>query len=418
MDRFVIEGGIQLSGEVSVRSAKNAVLPILAASLLGEKGEVILHNVPAIRDIATMLELMGSLGARVHMDGNQSVRIDASNINNFHADYDLVRKMRASFLVTGPLLARMGRAEVSHPGGCSIGARPVNFHVRGFEQLGATVEEKQGYLLFTVGELVGGKVFFDCQSHTGTENVIMAAVLAKGKTEIINASCEPEVTDLCNFLNKMGANIHGAGTPHITIHGVDELHGTEYTPIGDRLEAGTYLYSAMITGGKIKVKGIDPELLNFVLYKMQEMGAEISTSNDSISIEMFGRPSNVDITTAAYPAFPTDLQPMAMAVMAISYGTGYIRERVFENRFSHSMELTRLGANITIDGDRATIKGINDLEGASIMASDIRAGAGLVVAALAAKGTSEILRVYHIDRGYEMIEKKLNSLGAKITRVV
>lgn len=417
MDRFLIEGGKKLSGKLKVRAAKNAVLPLIAASLMADDGETILHNIPAIQDVATMMKLMGSLGIRAHLDTNQTLRIDASELSSIHADYDLVRKMRASVLVMGALLGRMGRCEVSLPGGCNIGARPIDQHLKGLEQLGCTFEEVDGYIVGTVGELIGNDVYFDRPTHTGTENVLTAAVLARGRTDIYNASCEPEIKDVADFLNLMGANIKGAGTPHMVVEGVESLSGVEYNPMGDRLEAGTYLFATMATGGNITVEGIKPENLGFVLYKMKEMGAEIEISENSISLSMLGKPLANRFITVPFPGFPTDLQPMAMAATALAEGTSLVRETIFENRFTHAQELRRMGADIMVLGDRASVRGIKQLRGAKVMASDIRGGAGLVIAGLAAKGKTEILRVYHIDRGYEMLEKRLESLGAKIERI-
>ncbi len=417
MDKFIIEGGVSLNGEIRVKSAKNAVLPILAASLLAVEGESVVKNIPATEDIAIMLKLLASLGARVRYETDGSVILDASNLSGYRADYDLVRRMRASFLVMGPVMARMGRAEVSLPGGCAIGARPVDQHIKGFEKLGVTFEEREGYFIGTVGEITGNRVFFDRPTHTGTENIMMAAVLAKGRTEIINAACDPEVSDLAGYLNKMGAYIKGAGTPHIVIEGVESLTGAEWTPIGDRLEAGTYLYAALATSGNVKVTGFNPEHIGIVLSKIKEMGADLVIEEDSVKLGMFGRAGAVDNVTMPYPGFPTDLQPMAMAVATIATGTSQMRETVFETRFIHTMEFARLGADITVLGDRATIHGVQSLSGADIMASDIRAGAGLVIAALASYGTSRIHRVYHIDRGYESLERGFASLGANIIRV-
>ncbi len=417
MDRFVIEGGRPLSGEIGVMAAKNAVLPILAASIMAAEGETVLRNIPAIQDVATLIKLMGTMGVKAHFNADNSIKIDASGLKTFHADYDLVRRMRASVLVMGPLLARMGKCEVSLPGGCNIGARPIDQHLKGFEQMGVTFEESEGYIIGTVGELQGGKVYFDRPTHTGTENIMMAAVMARGTTEIINASCEPEVKDLADFLIAMGAKIKGAGTPYMIIEGVDTLTGVEYRPMGDRLEAGTYLLAAMATRGDIKIEGIRPIDLGLAIRKMEEMGAEITTTDSSVALRMLGRPARTDVITMPFPGFPTDLQPMVTSVLALGEGTSYLRETVFENRFLHTMELARLGADIRVQGDTATIDGVPRLKGAAIMASDIRGGAGLVVAGLAAEGITEVMRVYHIDRGYDRIEKSLTRLGARIQRV-
>jgi len=419
LDMFVIEGSKPLSGTVAVKGAKNAVLPMLCASIIPVEGEVVLRNVPDLADIHTMLKLLEHFGAEVEFDSKKGLlRIDPSNIENKTAPYDLVRKMRASFMVMGALLARFGEATVSLPGGCAIGARPVNWHITNFERMGVSFEEKHGYLEGTSGTKPKGTVlYFDRPSHTGTENVMMAATLAEGTTTIINAATDPEVSDFARFLTAMGARIKGAGGPVITVEGVDKLRGADHTPIGDRLEAGTYLYGAVITEGKVKVTGINPEHLSVPVLKMKEMGAKVIASPGEIAVTMTGRPKAVDYTTAVYPGFPTDLQPAAMTVLTVSEGTGFIRETIFENRFLHVMELQRLGANIVINGDRATVTGVPYLDGAEVMASDIRAGAALVLAGLAARGTTEVLRIYHVDRGYENIEEKLSSLGAMIKRV-
>ena len=414
---FAVEGGTRLSGEISVGASKNAVLPMIAASLLADRGTTVLKNVPNNADVRTMLAVISQLGAEVDFDKkSHRVTIDASRVNSYEAPYDLVKKMRASFLVMGPLLARFGVARVSQPGGCAIGARPVDQHIRGFQKLGAKISETHGYTVAKAKRLGGTVLHFDRPTHTGTENILMSAVLAEGKTVIINAAQDPEVVDLCEFLKKMGAKIEGAGTSRITIRGVSSLKAVEHKPIGDRLEAGTFLFAAAATGGKVKVRGCPPEHLSAVLFKLEDMGAKITEGRNWIEISASRRLKSTDIITDPYPGFPTDLQALAMAALSIAEGTSVVWERIFENRFLHVMELQRLGANITILGDRATIIGVDSLSGANVMASDIRAGAALVIATMSAKGKSKISRVYHIDRGYERLEKKLQKLGAKIKR--
>ena len=417
MDYFEISGGSRLEGEISALAAKNVVLPMIACSLLAGQGETVLHNVPNIADVRRMLEVVRRLGAVADFDSSRRIlTIDAKNVNEFEAPYDLVSKMRASFLVLGPLLARFGLAKVSQPGGCAIGARPIDQHVKGFAKLGAAITEQHGYTIAKAERLHGATIYFDRPTHTGTENVIMAAVLADGNTTIVNAAQEPEVADLANMLNLMGAKITGAGSSGISIEGVETLHGVEYEPIGDRLEAGTYLFAALSAGGHVRVNNIVPEHLAAVLCKIEEMGFAVATGDDWLELDADKVPAPVDIITDPFPGVPTDLQPMAMAVLCRANGTSIIWERIFENRFIHVMELQRLGANVTISGDRATIVGVSELNGAKIMASDIRAGAGLALSALAAKGETIIQRVYHIDRGYEHIETRLAGLGAKIVR--
>ncbi len=419
LDMFVIEGGIPLEGTVGVKGAKNAVLPMLCAALMPEEGEVVIRNMPNLADIRTMIQLLEYLGAKVDFDPEAGViRIDSTNIENRPAPYDLVRKMRASFMIMGALIGRFGSAKVSMPGGCAIGSRPINWHISNFVRLGARIDESHGYIGASCpGKPVGNVLYFDRPSHTGTENVIMAASLAEGRTTILNAATDPEIVDFAKFMTAMGARIKGAGGPVIEIEGVERLRGADHIPIGDRLDAGTYLYGAIATRGDVTVKGVDPEHLSVPLIKMEEMGAEVITSPGSIRVKMPDRPRAVNLTTAVFPGFPTDLQPCAMTALAVCEGSGYIRETIFENRFLQVMELLRLGADITINGDRANINGVAKLEGAEVMASDIRAGAALVLAALAATGTTEVLRVYHVDRGYENIEQKLASLGARIERV-
>ncbi len=418
MDKFVIEGGIRLSGSVEVGSSKNAMLPIITAALLVDKGEVVLHDLPKLADIETILKVLEGLGAKVTRSlSDRKVAINSENLNSSEAPYDLVRKMRASFLVLGPLLARMGKAKVSLPGGCVLGARPVDQHLKGFKALGANWTEEHGYIIAESNGLNGNVVCFDRPTHTGTENVMMGAALANGKTTLINAACDPEVQDLAGFLNQRGAKISGAGTSTIEITGVKRLKPGEYTVIPDRLEAGTLMMAAAVTGGYLELRNIIPEHLAMVFTKLKEMGCEIALNGKKLKLKAPKKLKPVDVITYPFPGFPTDLQPQIMAMATLASGTSHIKETVFESRFTHVMELVRLGADVKIANDEATIAGVNQLKAASVMASDIRAGAGLITACLAASGTSEILRVYHIDRGYEKIEEKLSRLGAKITRL-
>jgi UDP-N-acetylglucosamine 1-carboxyvinyltransferase len=418
MDKFVIEGGKRLSGTVQIESSKNAVLPILAASLLAEKGETQINEVPNLADIDTMLKVLEHLGAKVkRYSKDKKVLIDAENLNNFEAPYDLVRKMRASFLVLGPLLARLGKAKVSLPGGCVLGPRPVNLHLSGFSKLGAKIEEEHGYVIATCNKLNGNIIYFDRPTHTGTENLIMGACLGETKTTLVNAACDPEVVDLANFLNLMGAKIEGAGNSTIHITGVKKLKAIEYTPIPDRLEAATFMMAASISGGYVEIKNVNPEHLSIVTLKLKEMGVELEEDKKKIKVKGPKKLNPVFVTTYPHPGFPTDMQAAIMSLASLADGTSQIRETVFEDRFTHVMELNRLGADIKISGDRATIAGVKKLYGAQVMASDIRAGAGLVLAGLSAEGTTEVLRVYHIDRGYERFEDKLKKIGAEIKRV-
>lgn len=418
MDKFVILGKKKLSGSVEIDGAKNAVLPILAASLLLEKGQSVIENVPELADVSTMVQVMEHLGAKIEKDlSSRRLTVDASGVNKTVAPYDLVRKMRASFLVLGPLLGRFGKAKVSLPGGCVLGQRPVNLHLYGFSRMGAKFEEEAGYVIGTVKELTGATIFFDRPTHTGTENIITGAVLAKGKTTIINAACDPEVVDLANFLNRMGAKIEGAGTSQITVSGVKKLEPVEHKVIPDRLEAGTFLTAAAATGGYVELNGVCPGHLHMVLIKLAEMGVHLEVNRTTIKAKGPSRLKAFTVVTFPYPGFPTDLQAQMMSLATVASGTSHIRETVFEDRFTHAPELTRLGAKIEIAHDEAAITGVESLKGASVMASDIRAGAGLVIAALAAEGKSEVLRIYHIDRGYRRIEEKLARLGAEIRRV-
>lgn len=417
MDKLIITGGTRLKGEIKISGAKNAALPILAATLLAET-PVIVSNVPHLQDITTTMELLGQMGVRLVVDERMNIEVDATTIREFRAPYELVKTMRASILVLGPLLARFGHAEVSLPGGCAIGSRPVNLHISGLEAMGADIKVEKGYILATAKRLKGARLFMDLVTVTGTENLMMAAVLAKGTTIIENAAREPEVVDLANCLNSMGAQIVGAGTDTIVIEGVDSLHGTTYRILPDRIETGTYLVGAALTGGHVKLKGTQPHLVDSVMAKLQEAGAEITAGDDWIELNMHGkRPEAVDIRTAPYPAFPTDMQAQFTALNVVAQGSGTITETVFENRFMHVHELHRMGADIRLEGNTAIVTGIEKLTGAPVMATDLRASASLVLAGLVAEGDTVVDRIYHIDRGYECIEEKLSQLGATIRRV-
>jgi UDP-N-acetylglucosamine 1-carboxyvinyltransferase len=417
MDKLLIKGCTRLNGEIRISGAKNAALPILAATLLAES-PCCIRNVPHLQDVTTMLSLLGRMGAAQIINEKLSVEIDNSNINNFIASYDLVKTMRASILVLGPLVSRFGQAMVSLPGGCAIGSRPVNLHLQGLERMGARIEVQNGYISAQAKRLRGAKLCMDLVTVTGTENLLMAAVLADGETVIENAAREPEVIDLANFLIKMGAKIEGAGSDKIYIQGVDNLRGSEYMVLPDRIETGTYLVAAAMTGGKIRLKDTDPNLLDAVLLKLAESGAKISNGVDWIELDMQNqRPKSIDINTAPYPGFPTDMQAQFTALNCIADGVASISENVFENRFMHALELQRMGAKIQIKGNIAIIKGIEKLKAATVMATDLRASASLVLAALVADGDTIIDRIYHIDRGYERIEEKFAQLGASIQRL-
>ena len=417
MDKLIITGGAPINGEIRISGAKNAALPILAATLLAD-GPMQVCNVPHLQDITTTMELLGAMGVHLVVDERLNIESDPTSINSFYAPYDLVKTMRASILVLGPLVAKYGRAEVSLPGGCAIGSRPVNLHVQGLQQMGAEIEIENGYINARANRLKGAKLVMDIVSVTGTENLMMAAALAKGTTLIENAAREPEVVDLADCLNKMGAKIDGAGTSTITIEGVDSLKGIEYEVLPDRIEAGTYLIAGAISGGKVKLKDTKPDLLDAVLAKLQDAGANIEIGEDWISLDMQGnRPKAVDIHTAPYPAFPTDMQAQFCALNAVAEGSSTITETVFENRFMHIQELQRMGADVRLEGNTAFIRGVQKLTAAPVMATDLRASAGLVLAGLVADGDTEVQRIYHIDRGYERIEEKLQQLGAIIRRV-
>ena len=419
MDKLIITGGIRLDGEIRISGAKNSALPILAATLLADT-PVTVCNLPHLHDITTMIELFGRMGVQPIIDEKLSVEVDASTIKTLVAPYELVKTMRASILVLGPMVARFGEAEVALPGGCAIGSRPVDLHIRGLEAMGAKIDVEGGYIKAKApeGGLRGAHFFFDIVSVTGTENIMMAAALAKGRTVLENAAREPEVVDLANFINAMGGKVSGAGTDTIVIDGVERLGGGRYSVMPDRIETGTYLVAAAATGGRVKLKDTDPTILEAVLAKLQEAGAEITTGPDWIELDMKGkRPKAVNVRTAPYPAFPTDMQAQFISLNAIAEGTCTVIETVFENRFMHVYEMNRMGAQILVEGNTAIVTGVPALKGAPVMATDLRASASLVIAALVAEGETLIDRIYHIDRGYECIEEKLQLLGAKIRRV-
>lgn len=416
MDKIVVEGGNTLKGEVKISGSKNAALPILISALLVD-GECIFRNVPDLMDIRSVKLLLEDLGARVETSGN-SIMIDASGVNKFEASYELVRKMRASILVLGPLLARLKKTRVSLPGGCAIGARPINLHLKGMECLGAKITLEHGYVEASAARLTGADVYFDVVSVGATENVIMAAVLAEGVTTLRNAAREPEIIALADALNLMGAKIEGAGTSVITITGVGALNPSEVTIIPDRIEAGTYMVAAAMTRGDVLVKDCEPDHIQGILHKLELSGAKTTVDGRNVRVEGPEIIEGIDIRTVPYPGFPTDMQAQFMAMMTIAKGTSIITETIFENRFIHVSELKRMGADISlVDGRVATIKGVDRLSGAPVMASDLRASASLILAGLVASGTTEISRVYHLDRGYEAVEKKLEGLGAAIKRV-
>ncbi|SEG53603.1 UDP-N-acetylglucosamine 1-carboxyvinyltransferase [Marinobacterium lutimaris] len=418
MDKLLIEGGVTLRGEVRISGAKNSALPILASTLLASE-PVTIGNLPHLHDITTMLELIRRMGVELMLDEKLSVQIDPRPINDFCAPYELVKTMRASILVLGPLLARYGAADISLPGGCAIGSRPVDLHIRGLEAMGADIRVENGYIRARMdGRLKGARVFFDTVTVTGTENILMAATLAEGETIIENAAREPEVVDLAECLIAMGADIKGAGTDIITVRGVDKLHGCHFPVMADRIETGTYLVAAAVTGGKVKCLNTRPDTFDAVLKKLEEAGAKIEVGDTWVSLDMEGRKLKaINLTTAPYPAFPTDMQAQFAAMNTIAEGVGRIKETIFENRFMHMQEMIRMGANIIIDGNTAIIEGVDKLQGAPVMATDLRASASLVIAALVAEGETLIDRIYHIDRGYECIEEKLQLLGARIRRV-
>lgn len=417
MDKLIITGGAPLSGEVRISGAKNAALPILAATLLAD-GPVTISNVPHLHDITTTMTLLAQMGVQLTVDERMNVEVDSRTIREFRAPYELVKTMRASILVLGPLLARFGRADVSLPGGCAIGSRPVNLHIDGLRAMGADIKVEGGYIKATAKRLKGAQIVMDLVTVTGTENIMMAAALADGVTTIENAAREPEVVDLALCLISMGAKITGHGTDTIVIEGVPSLSGTDYRILPDRIETGTYLVGAAITGGHVKIKATRPSLVDAIVVKLRDAGADIRCGEDWIDIDMHGqRPRAVNLRTAPYPAFPTDMQAQFTALNAVAEGTGAITETVFENRFMHVQELQRMGADVRVEGNTAITTGVKRLQGAPVMATDLRASASLVLAGLVADGDTLVDRIYHIDRGYECIEEKLSQLGARIRRV-
>lgn len=418
MDKLLIRGGKPLHGELKVSGAKNAALPILAATLLSSES-VVVRNLPHLHDVTTMLELLGCLGVEVIIDERLGVEVDANTITNYQADYDLVKTMRASILVLGPLVARFGEAHVSFPGGCAIGSRPVDLHLKGLEAMGATIEVDGGYIhARTQGRLKGAHIVMETVTVGGTENLMMAAALAEGRTVLDNAAREPEVVDLANFLNAMGAKITGHGSDRVVIEGVERLGHCEYSVMPDRIESGTYLVAAAATGGSITLRGAEPDSMDVILQKLADAGADIQVDGDVIKLDMAGRrPKPVSLKTAPYPGFPTDMQAQFTAMNAVADGVSTVVETVFENRLIQTHEMNRMGAKIKIEGNTAVIEGQRQLAGAPVMASDLRASASLVIAGLVAQGETLVDRIYHIDRGYECIEERLQSLGADIRRL-
>lgn len=418
MDKLIVTGGVPLKGCIRISGSKNAALPILAATILAD-GPVTISNVPHLHDVTKILNLLGELGTQITVNEKFNVTLDTTQIDNFLAPYDLVKTMRASILVLGPLLSRYGKATVSLPGGCAIGSRPVNLHIQGLKAMGAEISIENGYINATSkGPLKGTTILLDHITVTGTENLMMAAVLAKGTTVLKNAAREPEIQDLANFLNHLGAQISGVGTDTVTIKGVKKLSGGEYRISPDRIEAGTYLAAAAITGGQIKLKDVEPGIMESILIKFEEAGASIERGDNWIEFDMHHKPPKaVNIRTAPYPAFPTDMQAQFLAMNTISLGTSMITETIFENRFMHVQEMQRMGAQIKLEGNTAICHGVEYLTGAPVMATDLRASASLVLAGLAARGKTEISRIYHIDRGYECIEEKLMLLGARVQRI-
>ncbi len=417
MDKLIIKGGAVLDGEIRISGAKNAVLPIMAATLLADT-PLVIRNIPHLHDVTTTMELLGHMGVQLTVNEKMDIEVDARPINSLYAPYELVRTMRSSILVLGPMLSRFGRADVSLPGGCAIGSRPVNLHIKGLQAMGANIRVENGYIKARVDRLRGARLVMDIVTVTGTENLMMAASLADGITYIENAAREPEVADLAHCLNAMGARISGAGTDTITIEGVERLSGTEYSVLPDRIETGTYLVAAAITGGRVKLKETRPDIMDAVLQSLREAGAHIDVGENWITLDMQGRrPVAVNLRTAPYPAFPTDMQAQFTALNAVAEGTGTITETVFENRFMHVQEMQRMGASIRLEGNTAISTGVPHLTGAPVMATDLRASASLVLAGLVADGETVIDRIYHIDRGYERIEEKLAQLGADIHRL-
>jgi UDP-N-acetylglucosamine 1-carboxyvinyltransferase len=415
VDKLVIQGGVPLTGEVRISGAKNAALPTLCASLL-TPGMLRLQNVPHLRDVTTMLNLLAQMGVEVSLDEKLGVGLTAAKLHNLSAPYELVKTMRASILVLGPMIARFGEARVSLPGGCAIGQRPVDLHIKGLQAMGAQIDIEQGYILARAGRLKGTHIVLDLVTVTGTENLMMAAVLADGVTVLENAAREPEVIDLAECLNAMGARVRGAGSDVITIEGVRQLQGATHRIMPDRIETGTFLCAAAATGGDIKLKGTRANILDAVIGKLQEAGAQVEHGDDWIRLSASGGLKSVSLRTAPYPAFPTDMQAQFMALNSVAQGTAVVTETIFENRFMHVQELRRLGASIEVEGNTAIVHGVQALQGANVMATDLRASASLVLAGLVAKGETLVDRVYHLDRGYECIEEKLNQLGARIKR--
>jgi UDP-N-acetylglucosamine 1-carboxyvinyltransferase len=417
MDKLQIQGGVPLEGEVRISGAKNATLPILAGALLTDD-PVVVANVPHLKDVTTTVELLGRMGATVTVDERMRIEVDGSTVKECFAPYDLVKTMRASILVLGPLVARFGRADISLPGGCAIGARPVNIHIAGLQAMGADITIEGGYIRARADRLRGARLVLDTVTVTGTENLMMAATLAEGETIIENAAREPEVVDLANFLTTMGAQIHGAGTDKIVVQGVKRLRGTNYDVLPDRIESGTYLVAGAITRGNVRIKNTRPDHLDAILAKLEEAGATVGVGDNWVEVDMRGRrPRAIDVRTAPYPAFPTDMQAQFAALNTTAEGVGTIIETIFENRFMHMLEMRRLGAEIRLEGNTAIIRGVERLTAAPVMATDLRASASLVLAGLIAEGRTDIERIYHIDRGYEAIEEKLAQLGAQIKRV-
>ena len=417
MEKLLIKGGKSLSGKISCSGAKNAALPMIAATILCDD-KVVLKNLPYLQDITTMFELLGSMGSEILLDENMDFTISSTNLKDIEARYELVKTMRASILVLGPLLSKYGKARIALPGGCAIGSRPVNFHLDALKQMGASITLRNGYIEANASKLKGANIKFEGVTVTGTENLMMAATLAEGQTILTNVAKEPEIADLADMLNSMGAKISGAGTDKIVINGVDKLEGTIFDIPADRIEAGTYLVAAAVTKGSITIDGINPNRLMKVIDKLRAAGAEIDYKEDSISINMkLEYPNPVDITTAPFPEFPTDMQAQFSVINAISSGTANIYETVFENRFMHILELNRMGCDISVKGNHAVIQGVKSIYGAQVMATDLRASASLILAGLCAEGETVVDRIYHIDRGYERIEEKLNYLGANIIRL-
>ncbi len=419
MDQFIIEGGNRICGEVEVLGVKNGILPMIAASILADRGKTVIRNVPSFKDVVTLSNILRQLGAKINYDSSSRIiEIDCESINNYSAPYDLVKQMRASFLVIGPLLGRFKQAEISLPGGCAIGIRSVNMHIDALKKIGAEIIQEEGLISAKTNGLKGETFFFDSPTHTGTENIMMAACLAKGTTTLINASCEPEIVDLACFLNKMGSKIQGAGTPVIVIDGVQKMSAVEYEAMPSRIETAFFIAAAAITGGELVIKNAILSNLAIVVDKMLQMGVDIvELGHQRVFVKATRRLQSTNITTWPYPGFPTDFQPQMMALMSVAKNSGIIKETVFENRFMHVQEFNRLGTNINTLHNEAVVIGVNSLKGAPVMASDLQAGAGLILAALFSEGKSIIDRVYHIDRGYEKIEKRLASIGASIVRV-